>query len=94
LPPSSAITETSSAPFSSGTVRGEFACFGSAARDSLEMGSDLDLLVTLDPDRSLLDRIAAAQELEDAFGVFVDLVNERALPDSIRDRVLAEAAPL
>jgi predicted nucleotidyltransferase len=68
--------------------------FGSAARDERGPGSDLDLLVAMDTDRSLLDRIAAAQELEDQLGVTVDLVNERALPASIRDRVLAEAVPL
>ncbi|MEX2217861.1 MAG: nucleotidyltransferase family protein [Phycisphaerales bacterium] len=68
--------------------------FGSTVRGERHGNSDLDLLVTMDADRSLLDRIAAAQELGDALGVAVDLVNERALPPSLRDRILAEAVAL
>ena len=68
--------------------------FGSAARDECGPASDLDLLVAMDPDRSLLDRIAAAQALAEMLGLPVDLVNERALPAPIRRRVLAEAVDL
>lgn len=68
--------------------------FGSVARGEAAEGSDLDLLVCLDEDRSLLDHVALAQDLEDALGCPVDVVNERALHRSISGRVLGEAIPL
>ncbi len=65
--------------------------FGSAARLPLDQAGDLDLLVSLAPDRSLLDRIALAHELEDLLGLPVDVVNDRALHPAIRDSVLSGA---
>jgi predicted nucleotidyltransferase len=68
--------------------------FGSLVHGQTRPTSDLDLLVRLDDDRSLLDHVALIQDLEDALGCRVDVVNERALHRAIRDRVLAEAVPL
>jgi predicted nucleotidyltransferase len=68
--------------------------FGSAARGKVKAGSDIDILVVMDSDRSLLDRIALQQDLEDALGRPVDVVNEAALPARIRDRVLEETIAL
>jgi hypothetical protein len=68
--------------------------FGSVVRGQVREGSDLDVLVALDPDRSLLDHVALIQDLEDLLGCRVDVVNESVLHRSIRDRVLAEALPL
>jgi predicted nucleotidyltransferase len=68
--------------------------FGSVARGQATEESDLDLLVDLEPDRSLLDRIALIQDLEDALGISVDVVTEKALHPAIRDRILAQAHPL
>jgi predicted nucleotidyltransferase len=68
--------------------------FGSAARGEDRRDSDIDLLVELEPDRSLLDHIALIQELEDLLGRKVDVVNDRALHPGVRDRVLREAVPL
>ena len=68
--------------------------FGSVARDAAGEGSDLDILVQLDGDRSLIDHIALVQDLEDLLDCRVDVVNETALEPTIRDRVLAEAVPL
>ena len=56
--------------------------------------SDLDLLVKMDPGRSLLDLIALQQDLEDLLHCRVDVVTENGLSPYIRDRVLAEALPL
>jgi uncharacterized protein len=67
--------------------------FGSAARGERE-ASDFDFLVDLDADRSLLDHVALAQDLEDLLGRPVDVVTTSALHRYIRDRVLAEAVPL
>lgn len=68
--------------------------FGSASRGETGPDSDLDLLVDLDPDRSLLDLGALLLDLEDLLGCKVDLVTEKALHWYIRDRVLSEATPL
>jgi hypothetical protein len=51
-------------------------------------------LVHLDDDRSLLDHIALMQDLEDLLGCKVDVVEEDALPQLIRRRVLSEAVAL
>lgn len=68
--------------------------FGSFARGEAHEGSDLDLLVEMASDRSLLDRIGFLQDLEDLLSRKVDVVNEKALHWYIRDRVLNEAVPL
>jgi len=68
--------------------------FGSRARDQARPDSDLDLLVELEPDRTLLDLIAFRQDLEDALGCRVDVVTESALSPYLRDEVLAQARPL
>ena len=68
--------------------------FGSMARGEGEPGSDLDLLVELDPGRSLLDIIAIKQDLEDLLGCKVDVVTEAAISPYIRDQVLEEAVSL
>jgi uncharacterized protein len=68
--------------------------FGSLARGDARDDSDLDLLVGLEPGRSLLDMIAIKQDLEDILGRSVDVVTERGLSPYLRQRVLAEAIPL
>ena len=68
--------------------------FGSVARGEETESSDIDLLIQLDADRSLLDRVALAQDLEELLGRRVDVVSEAALHWYIRDRVLSEAQPL
>jgi predicted nucleotidyltransferase len=68
--------------------------FGSVARGEAGTESDVDLLVKMDEGRSLLDRIALMQDLEDLLGCKIDVVSERALHWYIKDRVLSEAVPL
>ena len=68
--------------------------FGSLARGEAGLASDLDILVQLDPDRSLLDLIAIKQDLEDLLGCQVDVVTEAAISPYIRDEVLKEAVAL
>ncbi len=68
--------------------------FGSVARGEDGPASDVDLLVELEPCRSLLDHVALLQDIEDLLSRKVDVVNERALHHCIRDRVLREATPL
>ena len=68
--------------------------FGSFARGTQQDESDLDLLVDLEPGRSLLDLIAISQDLEDLLGRRVDVVTTRSLSPYIRDSVLKDAIPL
>ncbi len=68
--------------------------FGSVARGEARSDSDVDFLVKMGPERSLLDHVALWQDLEDLLGRKVDLVSEKALHRLMRDQVLKEAVPL
>ena len=68
--------------------------FGSAARGEADARSDVDFLVELDSDRSLLDLGGLQFELEALLGRPVDVVTERGLKARIRERVLREAVPV
>jgi uncharacterized protein len=68
--------------------------FGSVARGEQREDSDIDLLVEMEPARSLLDLIGLNQELEDLLGCKVDVVSDRGLDRYIKDEVLAEAVSL
>jgi len=68
--------------------------FGSVARGEDQPDSDLDLLVEMEPGRSLLDHIALKQDLEGLLGRDVDVVTEASLHPRLRDRVLREAVSL
>ena len=56
--------------------------------------SDVDVLVDLDPGRSLLDLGGLQFELEALLGCPVDVVTERGLKPRIRERVPREAVPV
>jgi uncharacterized protein len=57
----------------------EVRVYGSLARDEAGPDSDIDILVRLDPGRSLLDLVAIKQDLEDLLGCEVDVVTEAAI---------------
>jgi predicted nucleotidyltransferase len=54
----------------------------------------LDLLVELEPDRSLLDLVALTADLEGLLGVRVDIVTKSSVSEHHRARIEAEAKPL
>lgn len=68
--------------------------FGSVARGEAGPASDVDLLVDLEPGRSLLDLGGLLTDLEDLLGVSVDVVTPPGLKPRNAERVLAEAVPL
>lgn len=68
--------------------------FGSVARQENTSESDIDFLVELDAQRTLLDQIALIQALEDLLGCRVDVVEPVCLHEEIRSQVLQEAIPL
>jgi predicted nucleotidyltransferase len=68
--------------------------FGSVARGDDRAQSDIDLLVDMDPDRSLLDIVALGQDLEELLDCRVDVLTGASLHPALRDRILAESRPL
>lgn len=68
--------------------------FGSTARRQATEASDIDLLVNLEPERSLLDHAAMIVELERLLGCRVDVVTERGLRPRVRGAILRQAVPL
>jgi predicted nucleotidyltransferase len=65
--------------------------FGSVARGDAQPDSDIDVLVDLEPGRSLFDLGGLLIDLQDLLGRNVDVVTEKGLRDRIRVRVLKEA---
>lgn len=68
--------------------------FGSVVRGEDTEQSDVDMLVTLEPGRSLLDHAALKLEMEQLLGRPVDVATERGLKPKFRERILREAVPL
>lgn len=68
--------------------------FGSVARGTATADSDIDLLVELEPGRSLLDLGGLLMDLQQALGCPVDVVTVQGLRPRIRERVLREAVSL
>lgn len=68
--------------------------FGSVARGEARPDSDLDVLVDVEPGRSLFDLGGLLMELQDLLGCRVDVVTEQGLRPRLRERVLREAVPL
>lgn len=76
--------------YGAGNVR----LIGSVARREAGPQSDVDLLVELEPDRTLLDHAALIEALEALLEVKVDVASDRGLRQRVKERVLAEAVPL
>ena len=68
--------------------------FGSLARGDSGMDSDVDFLIELAPERSLLDIVAIKQDLEDLLQRKVDVVTESAVSPYIRREIIRQAISL
>lgn len=68
--------------------------FGSVARGAARPDSDVDILVDMEPGRSLFDLGGLLFDLQTLLGVDVDVVTEKGLRQRIRAQVLQEAVPL
>lgn len=64
--------------------------FGSVVRGEATPESDVDILVELDEQASLLDFIGIKLELEDVLGRRVDLGQYAAIKPGLRERILRE----
>jgi predicted nucleotidyltransferase len=67
---------------------------GSVARGDAGPESDVDVLVSMEPDRSLLDRAGLLLDLQDILGRKVDVATERGLRPRVRESVMHDAVPL
>lgn len=68
--------------------------FGSVARGEATADSDIDFLMDIQAGRSLLNRIALIQDLEDLLDRKVDVAKPEILHECIREQILKEAIPL
>lgn len=68
--------------------------FGSVPRGDSTPDSDIDLLVEMEPGRSLLEQAGLLVELRELLGRDVDVVTEAGLRPRIRERVMSEAIAL
>jgi uncharacterized protein len=68
--------------------------FGSVARGEADAASDIDLLVKLEPGRSLMDLGGLLYDLQNLLGTEVDVVTEKGLRPRIREQVIRESVPL
>ena len=66
------------------------AVFGSFARGEMKKSSDVDILVKLRKDKTLLDLVGLQLELQDKLGRKVDVVEYGALHPLIKNIVLKE----
>ena len=66
------------------------ALFGSVVRGEAGKRSDVDLLVELDDDKSLLDLVGLKLNLEEKLGRKVDIVEYAAIKPILRDIILNE----
>lgn len=67
--------------------------FGSVARGTARSDSDVDFLVTMDRDRTVIDLAELIVDLEELFGRPVDVVEVRRRSPTAA-RIQAEAIPL
>lgn len=68
--------------------------FGSVVRGEAGADSDIDLLVDMEPGRSLFDLGGFQMKMQTLLGRKVDVVTENALHWYIREQVLQEAVAL
>jgi predicted nucleotidyltransferase len=68
--------------------------FGSIVRGDSDPTSDVDLLVEMEPGRSLVDLVGLWQDLEDLLGLQVDVLSDGGVSPHLREHIYAEAVPL
>ena len=70
------------------------ALFGSCVRGEIGKDSDIDILVDIKADISLLDFVGLKQKIEEALERKVDLVEYDTLKPLLRERILREQVVL
>ena len=70
------------------------ALFGSSVKGEMTEESDIDVLVEIETDISLLDFVGLKLELEEILGRKVDVVEYSTLKPILKERVLREQVPI
>jgi predicted nucleotidyltransferase len=68
--------------------------FGSVARGEDRSDSDVDLLVDMEDERSLLDLVGLEQDLEELLQRKVDVLTDESIHPALRQQITAEARAL
>ena len=68
--------------------------FGSMARSDADDASDVDLLVSLPPQKTGLSLGALLMEAQELLQRRVEVVTEKSLHPALRERIMQEAQPL
>jgi predicted nucleotidyltransferase len=68
--------------------------FGSVARGDDRADSDVDLLVKMEDDRSLVNLVGLEQELEELLQRKADVLTDGSIHPRLRSRIAAEARTL
>ncbi len=68
--------------------------FGSVARNEQDENSDIDLLVEMEKDKSLFDRLGFKHELEQLLQQKVDVISVRAIHGRLKENILKVSLPL
>ena len=66
------------------------ALFGSFVRGENKKGSDIDILVEIEKDISLLDFVGLKLDIEEVLGSKVDLVEYNTIKPLLKERILKE----
>ena len=64
--------------------------FGSVVRGEAREDSDIDILVEIESDISLLDFVGLKLEIEEALGRKIDLVEYNTIKPLLKERILSE----
>lgn len=72
----------------------EVRVFGSVARGEDDENSDLDLLVSIAPDRNLYDLIGLQQDIEQLIGRKTNIITDKSINRHLQDAILQEAVAL
>lgn len=70
------------------------AIFGSIVRGELKANSDIDILVDMDNEKSLLDFIQLKLELEEKINRKVDLIEYFAIYPVLKEKIMKEQVPV
>lgn len=73
---------------------GNVRVFGSVARGEDSEASDIDILVSMEANRSLYDLIALQQEIEQLLGRRTDVLTEKSINRYLQQQILQEALAL
>lgn len=68
--------------------------FGSYARGETTKNSDIDILIEIEGEKSLLDLVALKSELEELLGIKVDLVEFNTIHPELKQTILTEQVPI